>query len=385
MNAQILAAACAEYVTGDEKDWKDAAAENHDPESLILLSEQHGVLPLFARLLTSARIRIESASTRARAIAFRNLALTSELLTAIHALQDAGIEALAYKGSALGQQLYSDVTLRQFLDLDLLVRPADVLRARDALCALGYVDLPPFSRALLRKHVRTQCEWQMQKADSGTLIELHWALFPHYVSLDLSASELQATSVTVEIAGERVRTLGAVYLVLALAAHGTKHFWSRLGWLVDFALAFKHCGDAEAEELLETAAQKGMNRTLLASVHLANRTLHCRFPAKFEAAISADSQARAMGDSMGQMLLSQAVPADLLSENILLLRSRERWFDRAKIVWRLALTPGPEEWRQVDLPEWADCLYRPIRLARAARYLPRIAQRAISSVEPPLR
>lgn len=38
----------------------------------------------------------------------------------------------------LGQQLYGDVTLRQFRDLDILVAPADALRTRDALCQLGY-------------------------------------------------------------------------------------------------------------------------------------------------------------------------------------------------------------------------------------------------------
>jgi Uncharacterised nucleotidyltransferase len=377
MNTQILAAACSEYVTGTEMAWRNEATEHRDPESLILLAEQHGVLPLFARVLSSAGIRCESAAIPARGIAFRNLALTSELLMVIHALQDAGIQALAYKGPALAKQLYADVTLRQFLDLDLLVVPPDALRARDVLSTLGYQDLAPFSPSLLRKHVRTQCEWQM-RGDSGILIELHWALFPHYVPFDLCVSKLQRTSVNVEIAGEHVRTLDPLHLVLALAAHGTKHFWSRLGWLVDFALAFRGCYDADAEQLLEAAARKGMKRTLLLSAHLATEMLQLRLPEKLEAAISTDSQAQAIAESLRRVLWTRATPADLLSENILLLRSRERWFDRAKIVWRLAFTPGPEEWRQFELPEWADCLYRPIRLARAARYLPRIAQRIFS-------
>ena len=86
-----------------------------------------------------------------------------------------------------------------------------------------------------------------------------------------------------------------------------------------------------------------------------------------------------LADDMQQSLVAGVVPGDLLNENVFLLRSRERWSDRAKIVSRLAFTPGPEEWRWVALPEWAEWLYRPIRLARAARYLPRLVQRAVSS------
>lgn len=85
---------------------------------------------------------------------------------------------------------------------------------------------------------------------------------------------------------------------------------------------------------------------------------------------------------MQQSLCAGVIPEDLLSENVLLLRSRERWSDRVKIVSRLAFIPGPQEWRWVAFPEWAEWLYRPIRIARAARYFPRIVQRAFSSRKP---
>jgi hypothetical protein len=181
--------------------------------------------------------------------------------------------------------------------------------------------------------------------------------------------------VDVEVSGEHLRTIGLFHLALALSAHGTKHFWTRLGWLVDFALVLQKCGENRGEELLEEAGRRGLRRILLISAILANRVLQLRLPKSFEDSISGDSQARVLADSMESMLRSGRMPADLLTENVLLLRARERWLDRVKIVSRLALTPGPEEWRRVDLPEPVECLYRPIRLARAARYLPRIAKR----------
>jgi hypothetical protein len=379
-DTQLLAAVCSQYVTHGDTGWKNVLAEHTDPGSLAVAADQHGVLPLFARVLSSGGAPCEIAQARAYQIAFHNLALAAELIKLIGALRELGIEALAYKGPILGQQLYGDVTLRQFRDLDILIAPADVLRARNALYQLGYQELEESS--LVRKHVSSQCEWQMTGTHSGTLIELHWALFPHYASFDLSVAELNRASVGVEIAGGRIRTLDFGHLALVLSAHGAKHFWYRLGWLVDFALVLRDYAAGHSENILDDAARKGMKRILLSSAALAERVLRLRLPEAFQRAISADPWARVLADNMMQSLCAGLIPKNPLSENILLLHSRERWSDRLKIVSRLAFTPGPQEWRWVALPAWAEWLYRPMRIARVARYFPRIAQRGCPSRKP---
>ena len=346
------------------------------------MADQHGVLPLLAGALSAASIPSEMVQSRAREIAFRNLALAAELVKVLAALRDRGIQSLAYKGPALGQQLYGDMTLRQFRDLDILVAPEDVLRTRNDLCQLGYQEAEPFSASLLRKNIASQCEWQMTGTNSRTLIELHWALFPRYASFDISVTELNQASVAIKIAGEPVRALDLPHLALVLSAHGTKHFWYRLGWLVDFALVLRDYPDGDAEKLLQDAARRGMTRILLTSAALAKRVLGVSLSIAFERALSADDSVRVLVDNMQQSVCSGVAPEDLLTENVWLLRSRERWSDRVKIVSRLAFTPGPEEWRLVALPDWAGWLYRPLRIARAARYIPRIAPRAFSFRKP---
>ena len=216
-------------------------------------------------------------------------------------------------------------------------------------------------------------------SDSGTVIELHWALFPRYASFDLSVAELSRASVEGPIAGEPVESLAPHHLALVLGAHGTKHFWYRLGWLVDFALVLRDCTDADAEELLSDAARRGMKRILLTSAALANRVLGVHLTRAFESAITAEPAVRMLADHMEQSAFSGTAPEDLLTENVWFLRSRERWSDRVRIVSRLAFTPGPEEWRLVVLPEWIEWLYRPLRIARAARYVPRIVRCTVSS------
>jgi hypothetical protein len=53
----------------------------------------------------------------------------------------------------------------------------------------------------------------------------------------------------------------------------------------------------------------------------------------------------------------------------LMMRLRERRWDRVRFASRLALTPGPGEWQAVRLPRPLFPLYRIVRLARlAARF-----------------
>ena len=57
-----------------------------------------------------------------KANAHRALWLTLELLNIHRHLQARGLEVLPYKGPVLAEALYGNVALRQFSDLDLLVR-----------------------------------------------------------------------------------------------------------------------------------------------------------------------------------------------------------------------------------------------------------------------
>ena len=60
---------------------------------------------------------------RFRAQTIRNFELTRELLEVLSVLEKSGVGALAFKGPVLAQQLYGDLSLREFLDLDILVAP----------------------------------------------------------------------------------------------------------------------------------------------------------------------------------------------------------------------------------------------------------------------
>lgn len=73
----------------------------------------------------------------------RNTALLGETLTLSSALTGSGIAHLVMKGPVQQHIVHDNFYLRPSVDIDLLVRRADFLRARDAIEPLGYALLTP--------------------------------------------------------------------------------------------------------------------------------------------------------------------------------------------------------------------------------------------------
>jgi len=67
-------------------------------------------------------------------------------LAAIAGLLDGhGVECVPYKGPTLALRAYGDLAMREFGDLDLLVRARDVLKAKSVLMGRGYVPITPLA------------------------------------------------------------------------------------------------------------------------------------------------------------------------------------------------------------------------------------------------
>ncbi|MBZ5569641.1 MAG: nucleotidyltransferase family protein [Acidobacteriia bacterium] len=375
----LLGLMCGEYVSGRNRGAAGELAAYPDLAFLASVADRHGVLPLLARAQQDARIgspAVDAIRQRARQVALDNLRLSAELLDIMRVLEAGGIDALAYKGPAMAQLLYGNVTLRQSCDLDILVAPADVSRALEALHNAGYSDRLPLRPSLFAAFLRTQSEWQLVGRESGTVVELHWAPFRKYFSLDFPVVDLKRASVSVTVAGRQVAVPAPDDLFLLLCAHGTKHFWYRLLWLVDVALLLRERA-AAAQHLLDVSQREGVRRIVLVSVALAARILQLELPPAIADAVRRDPAVPPLLEAMAQSLYTGDAPADKLAENLLLLRCRERWSDVLLIALRLAFNPGPPDWLSVSLPGSLAWLYPLVRVARAMRYLPRLARRLL--------
>ena len=115
-----------------------------DCTNLLRTARAHGVIPLLYWRLSKTCPEAVSTAVLDRlrgdfhANSLRNLSLTRELLKLLNLFEAQGITAIPYKGPAPAAFAYGNLALRQFADLDILIRKHDVPRAKEVFISAGY-------------------------------------------------------------------------------------------------------------------------------------------------------------------------------------------------------------------------------------------------------
>jgi len=148
----------------------------------ILLADQEMASPSLGRALrdrASLPAPVADAWRRATMFGdFRMQQLAQRLQETVAAFAAAGVPVLLLKGAALGAIADPTFRLRPMTDLDLLVRPADVPRARSALAAAGWqeTDDPRLHEMTDAGHHHLPPFFDPRVP--GSRVELHVSLFP---------------------------------------------------------------------------------------------------------------------------------------------------------------------------------------------------------------
>lgn len=159
------------------------------------------------------------------------LQLSGEMGNIGESLARLNIRSLFLKGPVLAQDLYGDISLRTSRDLDFIVPMEQLTETEALLVSLGYVKEEEFESILgdwkWREHHNT-----FNHPAKNIKVEVHWRLSPG-PSKEPDFDELWKHARTSSQLGQNVHYLGREDLFLFLAAHGARHGWSRLRWLLD--------------------------------------------------------------------------------------------------------------------------------------------------------
>jgi len=98
------------------------------------------------------------------------LSLTAEMFRLLEHFASLGIEVLVTKGPVLSVRCYGDPGMRQYGDIDLIVRDKDIQRSTEAMIALGYTPKVPVTAIQAKK---SPGEYVFRKPNAHVLIEFH--------------------------------------------------------------------------------------------------------------------------------------------------------------------------------------------------------------------
>jgi hypothetical protein len=153
------------------------------------------------------------------------LALERHLVTLSAALEDAGVEMVLLKGSALAHTVYPDPSWRPFADLDFLVRGQDFQRAIEVLADRGFTRALPEPRA--RFDVRFGKAAELYGQD-GLSIDLHRTLVVGPFGLWIDVDELFTGTDPFILGGRTLRRLDDASLFLHACVHASLGWWPPL-------------------------------------------------------------------------------------------------------------------------------------------------------------
>jgi hypothetical protein len=262
-----------------------------------------------------------------------------------------------------------DLSYRSVGDLDILVPESHFHIAHRALVRLGYRAGIRLSAQEEESFLNHECALPFRNDASGHIVELHWRLCERNASVHLPVGALWQRVTPVALPGMTVSSLAPEDLVLYLCVHGAKHRWERLEWVACVAEIVRNNADLDWHAIFERADRYRVARLLRVGLHLASSVLGVELPEPVIERVESDPRARALAESV---TTEWFVPASVethyqarAARYLFMMRSREHWADRARILFYSAIRPphsSSHEW--IDLPPRLVFLHRILRPVR---------------------
>jgi hypothetical protein len=357
----------------------DLAARVRNWDSVIDIAKRHAVLPLVHRYLNfecPAAVPADAMAklrTQWQLIILYNRHLASELVRLTSLLVAADVPAVSFKGPVLAAMAYGSIELRQFVDLDILVRQTDLPRVADLLTAEGYLS-PHTRREGLATGYFQECEDAFFAAGGMGAIDVHWKVTPRSFRFAPDEETFWGRAHPVDLEFGTVTAIAPEDLLLYICVHAAKHGWVTLGSICDVAQTVRARPGIDLMAMLDEATALGSRSMFLMGILLANDLVGAPIQADVVAIARRDRAVESLARRVASQLFSGAGPGrsrfDPWSVPI---RSIESTRARMRYLVRRMLAPTMGEYELVQLPASMFPLYwviRPFRMA--VQYGPRL-------------
>jgi hypothetical protein len=367
---------------------REILARPLDWDYVLWEAEENSTTPLLDRHLSAVAPGAAPAAVQeqlkktCRANTVRCLYLTAELINILRLFQGQNIPAIPYKGPVLAAQAYGDIALREFEDLDIILRQSDVPKAHEIVVSLGYKPkfdwiLSPGAAASL-----VPGEYNYRDEPRRAMVELHTEItlrhFPVKPDLDAFIRNLAP----VLLSDREILTFTAEDLLPMLCIHGAKDFWERLSWIADVNELIRSHPSLDWDRVLRFAQPLHVTRLLNLGLALAVRVLDAALPVEVHARVQADYVAGQVAAEVHERLLSRPFRTlDAAGRFQFRRRMLTGQLDGWRYAMRLAVVPSEDDWQMLRLPRVLAPLYvalRPLRLLQKYGWAGRRAAKPLS-------
>ena len=340
---------------------------------VVAIADRHRLLPVVYEMIAGSsrdlvspaqlsELRATTAhSTRA------GMALLHELLRLHRLFEAAQIPAIPYKGPLLAWVAYGSFIRREYSDLDFVVEQKYIPDAVAALKSAAYHPQFDLREALAGQGGTAPGQYPFLSHPQKILVEFHTERTLRYFPVPIDLQDLTSRLMTVEIGGRRLHTFSIEDTLVMLCVHGAKHFWERLGWVLDIA-KLATVREVDWTLLSQIAARMESTRVVSLGLYLAHDLFDAPLPGQLLEEIGRDRTVRDLAEKVYRQYAGISDPsAGVLPRAVFRIRLRDGIRQGLRHTLRLAMSPTESDRQTVRLPLWLSPLYmlvRPWRLLR---------------------
>jgi hypothetical protein len=295
------------------------------------------------------------------------MALLREMLHLHRLFEAAQILVIPYKGPLLAWLAYGSFIRREYSDLDFAVEQKYIPDTLAVLKSAGYHPQFDPREAHAGQDGSAPGQYSFLSHPQKILVEFHTERTLRYFPVPIDFQELTSRLMTVEIGGQRLRTFSIEDTLVMLCVHGAKHFWERLGWVLDIAKLMT-AQKVDWTLVQQIAAKMETTRVLLLGLYLAHDIFDAPLPGQLLEEIRRDLTVPELAEKVYEQYAGISDPgAGVLPRAMFRFRLRDGFAQGLRHTLRLAMSPTESDRQTVRLPRWLTPLYmlvRPWRLLR---------------------
>lgn len=299
-------------------------------DRLLDVSLHHGCTPLLyyrIKPFFAACSVPPQAQQRLKEIYFqstaRNMRLYRELIKIVRAFNAAGVPVILLKGAHLAETIYETIALRPMVDVDLLVKQADLIGAHDILIGQGYAiaeksdaacsparHMPPFTK------------------DGVPRIEIHSTIAGPPFSGRFDSEELWYRARKISLQGTEAGVLCPEDLLLHLCMHTciAHGFDNGIMALLDIShVVFHYKTELDWDLLMKRAGAWGADKCVCLALHLAHKLLGVSSPESLRQGMGSYRDSAYIALLAEQVMLGERTQ---IASNVARLFSNDRLLDK---------------------------------------------------------
>ena len=288
----------------------------------------------------------------------KNLLFLGELLNILDGMKNNNITAIPYKGPILAILAYQNLSLREFVDLDILIQENNALKVKKLLTSRGFelISLPDkINDSFYLKHQREY----VFRTKRGVSLEVHWNFQGMFLRFPIDTEFIFEKPITMKVDGKNVISFNIENLILILSIHAALHDWSELSMICDISELVQSKKNIDWNYLIRKSEIMKVKKILQVTLLLARDLLGLEIPSQVmnrRGSSQSDSLAREI-----ESIFYEDSSLSMYRRLLFLFKKRDNLKDGFAEVLRTIFIPTYYDFSDLALPKPLYFLYYIIR------------------------